>query len=186
MKFKVKYVARNLAPIFLLTGTNCWAQSGMSLSDGPRVEKIFRALESGSMDVCKYVHHNSYETSCAGPSPKFTNSISTARLKSGIIEISETFSKSLDDDELAFVISHEISHKILQHQKSSHTNEISADILAIKIMAVSGFNPRASIKVLRKGNISWILNFPFSLISHPNSSTRIKNISSVIETYKPI
>lgn len=77
-------------------------------------------------------------------------------LTNGILEIAKT------DDELAFIIGHEISHTINNNQETisyiinNHNiplyikHEIEADISGMLLAEKAGFNPFASVKLLAK------------------------------------
>lgn len=106
-------------------------------------------------------------------------------LPNGTVVISRGLLASTgSDDEVAFVIAHEISHIIARDQMpgptakltglSDPTNlqlvEISADASAISFMKKAGYSPEASIGILKRLSINGV-----------NLSTRITAISKLLD-----
>jgi hypothetical protein len=64
--------------------------------------------------------------------------------------------QAVDDDELAFIIAHEMAHNILKHRErldregrstaNIRASEVEADILAIRLMHGGGYDPRAAAR----------------------------------------
>lgn len=74
-----------------------------------------------------------------------------------IVQISTAvLAEAEDDDELAFIIAHEMAHNILRHaarlertgrsRGAIRETEIEADRLAIRLLAAAGFDPRAAAR----------------------------------------
>lgn len=93
-----------------------------------------------------------------------------------------------NDDELAFVIGHEIEHcldyydgplKFVSMQLNSKEYETKADSIGIDMMVKAGYNPIAAICVMNKlsGESIWDTWF---LTSHPKGSTRLFNMYKYI------
>ena len=89
------------------------------------------------------------------------------------------------DDELAFVIAHEMSHNILGHSDSSvsqifgaRRSEIDADQMAVSLMTYAGYQPQSGISFLETAR----RRFWWSSLSldHPGFGTRIKAVAAAI------
>lgn len=91
------------------------------------------------------------------------------------------------DDELAFVVAHEMAHNILKHSKKFNLGklimaefgigsgkvrkaELAADALAVEIMAAAGYDLDAPERLLRRAARHNPLNLS---LSHPGASRRI-------------
>lgn len=97
------------------------------------------------------------------------------------------------DDELAFVVAHEMAHNILGHSTSDDTHgllglfgfgaakirrqETQADLLAVPLMGASGFNPVAAVQIL--DSLRHVLWWDVSL-DHPGFGERIRLVSAEI------
>lgn len=95
------------------------------------------------------------------------------------------------DDEIAFVIAHEMAHNILGHfghrgkmgifGRSSRDLELDADGFAVRFMGVAGFQPSAGISFLQRSRRRmW---WAFSL-SHPGFGSRIRTVATEIEKWR--
>ena len=93
-----------------------------------------------------------------------------------------------NDDELAFLISHEIAHcidyydgplKLFTMKLNSKDYELKADLIGIDMMVKAGYNPIAAICIMNKlsGESVWD-NWIF--YSHPKGSTRMMNMYKYI------
>ncbi len=100
-----------------------------------------------------------------------------------------------NNDELAFVVAHEMSHNILHHNDQTSTmknliaqfgvgaghikkNEIAADINAVGMLTRANYDPTASKRFLQRSWLAHILDLP---ITHPGISARIATVSDVIQ-----
>ena len=92
------------------------------------------------------------------------------------------------DDEIAFVIAHEMSHNILGHfgQRGSKMGifgrrardlELDADGFAVRLMGAAGYRPRAGISFLEHSRRR--LWWAFSL-DHPGFGSRIQTVAAEI------
>lgn len=110
--------------------------------------------------------------------PKVINASSnlfnkTVRISSGILPYID------NDDEMAFVIGHEIAHAIDAYDGpvkwvvmkiNTREYEYKADLIGIDLMAKAGYNPVAAITCTNK----WMQEDPFDLIlTHPVTSKRL-------------
>ena len=93
-----------------------------------------------------------------------------------------------NDDELAFLISHEIAHcidyydgplKLFTMELNSKDYELKADSIAIDMMVKAGYNPIAAICIMNKlsGESVWDT---WIFYSHPKGSTRMMNMYKYI------
>lgn len=99
-----------------------------------------------------------------------------------------------DDNELAFVIAHEMSHNILPHAaqnrgvsrlllqfgigaEKTKASEIEADRLAVELMASAGFDLAAPERLLRRSAKARWLDLP---ITHPGISRRIQIVRAAL------
>lgn len=96
-----------------------------------------------------------------------------------------------DDNELAFVIAHEMAHNMLDHahpQRSANvargkTAEFQADALAVELLARSGHDLAAPARFLRRSAKLQLFNLH---LSHPGNSRRIQVVSSSIDRLTPV
>jgi hypothetical protein len=97
------------------------------------------------------------------------------------------------DDELAFVLAHEMAHNILGHSSQSSSRgllglfgldafkirrqEADADLYAVPLMRTGGYSPSAAVTMLEKvrGALGWTLS-----IDHPALSERMRAVSAEI------
>ena len=97
-----------------------------------------------------------------------------------------------DDDEIAFVIAHEMAHNILGHSHSSsdgifgfsfglsraRQSELAADQLAVKLMSDGGYRPTGGIAFLEAARRKfWWASFS---LDHPGFGRRIEVVWSAI------
>lgn len=110
-----------------------------------------------------------------------------ASLPSGTTVVSSTMVRSLSNEaELAFVVAHELAHQALGHhdfslESSSARNraEQAADALAVGVIAIAGYDPRASISAvgsaLRRESLDEMNNS-----SHEDGDGRIRLLADQI------
>ncbi|MEO5774014.1 MAG: M48 family metalloprotease [Sphingomicrobium sp.] len=98
------------------------------------------------------------------------------------------------EDEIAFVIAHEMAHNILGHSavraqsiygapvRSARTDEIDADQLAVRLMIDAGYRPQAGISFLETASRKcwWQIS-----LDHPSFSARIRAVRSAIQSADP-
>jgi S1-C subfamily serine protease len=97
-----------------------------------------------------------------------------------------------DDDEIAFVIAHEMAHNILGHSRTSsdgifgfsfglsrsRQSELAADQLAVRLMSGGGYNPEGGIDFLEIARRRfWWASFS---LDHPGFGRRIQVVSAAI------
>lgn len=104
-----------------------------------------------------------------------------------------------DDDELAFVVAHEMAHNILRHSEilagksgffaelgigsaKVKATEIAADQLAVRLIASAGFDRAAPERFLRH---SASFRFGDLAISHPGLNTRIRLVDAELASLAP-
>lgn len=162
--------------IFCFVSNSAFAQSAEV-----RVDSIVEKLSVGSMSFCSNIDFNNQIVSCV-VKPTIVESYQyNAWAKNGNVFITNRLVDVSSDDELAFVLAHEFSHIILGHPRSSIRNELEADHWAAKIMYRSGFRAIAAESVLTRLQARRILGFPFSLISHPSNSRRLRVIRLALQ-----
>jgi Zn-dependent protease with chaperone function len=97
------------------------------------------------------------------------------------------------DDELAFVVAHEMAHNILGHSSRNDAHgllglfgfgaskmrreEMQADLMAVPLMGASGFNPAGAVEIL--DGLRHILWWDLSL-DHPGFGERIRLVTAEI------
>ena len=107
---------------------------------------------------------------------------------------------SANDDELAFVIAHELAHNILNHARKLKgksllmaelgigsrvikKTEIEADELGTEIMLMAGYNMDGAISLLERARSK----IPLDLgITHPGITRRQQNVLATAERFKPL
>lgn len=109
----------------------------------------------------------------------------TVKISSGILPYMD------NDDELAFVLGHEIAHSIDSHDGplkwvamivNTREYEYKADLIGIDLMTKAGYNPVAAITCANK----WMGEEPFDLIfTHPVTSKRLMTMYKYIYVKYP-
>jgi predicted Zn-dependent protease len=158
-----------------------WGTSPASAADDDsRVQAIFQRLERASLTVCENIDDNGKSTSC-GDDVSIIKSVNyDAWSRDGRITLTSKLVENSSDDELAYVVAHELSHVILGHAGSSISNELEADYWGARIMIRSGFDAHASKGVLDRMQARRILGLPFSMLTHPANSRRLLTIERAI------
>ncbi len=98
-----------------------------------------------------------------------------------------------DDDQIAFVIAHEMAHNILGHftrpskmgifgSFRGRDRELDADGFAVRLMANSGYQPAAGIAFLEHSQrrLWWAFSF-----DHPGFGNRIRIVAAEIARWQP-
>lgn len=137
------------------------------------------------------------ETGCGGEATvedsKSFNAWSDGRY---VAVSSELMNATPDDEELAFVLGHEMAHNILGHnapkkrksslfgpkgpvKASAKSKELQADALSIRIMAAAGFDTDASLRFLDHSRKYHSMNLS---PTHPGYANRRRGITSAIAT----
>lgn len=75
--------------------------------------------------------------------------------------------KTKSDDELAFIIGHEMGHYLQPKTLSGKAAEFDADTRGMSIMKRAGYNPMAAITFLNRLHVTF---------ASPSSSERIRNL----------
>jgi len=144
-----------------------------------RVQDLSMALRKATLSTCSYDVRGEPQ-SCVGWIKVSGSPIFNAYSKRGNITLNRGLVDALNDDELAFVIGHEMAHAILGHNTPGHLGgvaaELEADRYGVRFAMRAGYDPEAAVSVIKKGTLTWLLGFPFSLLSHPITGTRIKAI----------
>ena len=93
------------------------------------------------------------------------------------------------DDELAFVIAHEMAHNILGHSRSKSSgifgfgigkarqSELAADRMAVQLMSYAGYRPGGSVTFLERVSRRFWWNVS---LDHPGFGRRIKEVNSAM------
>ena len=93
------------------------------------------------------------------------------------------------DDELAFVVAHEMAHNLLGHSRSSvsqifgaRRSEIDADQMAVRLMTYAGYQPESGINFLESARrrFWWSIS-----LDHPGFGTRIRAVTAAISALPP-
>jgi len=131
------------------------------------------------------IKNNNLESYVSGDQSLVLNVISTdevdARTSYGTIDITTGITKLAgDESEIAFLLSHEISHHLLVHDlirnKVSKEREHDADILGQKILIRSGFKAEASISFLKK-----LENYSQNSKMYYSIPERISQVSEILK-----
>jgi Peptidase family M48 len=146
-----------------------------------RVNNIYQKVGVASYFACE-IYEPSGEVSPCGRGVSIVKGLtSNAWARGDQIYLTNRIVRQCSDDELAFVIAHELSHIILQHRGSSIKNELEADSMAARIMYRSGFDANSAKVVLSRLQYARILGFPFSLFSHPANTRRLQAIGLALQ-----
>ncbi len=134
-----------------------------------RIDAIEKAVEAGATltlqkgDATRRLGP-SPNTGCASRVQVLPSNRLNAKADGDVVEItSATIAEAQDDDELAFVIAHEMAHNVLGHPASLNkigrsakhvfTTEVEADRLGLRLMKAAGFDPAAAARFwVRFGN----------------------------------
>lgn len=157
---------------------NAFAASIYDAESNPHLAKIIESLRFSSLAFCELVKVDGTKAPCIGRVLIRNSSSYNAWAKQGNIVISSALIASSSDDEIAYAIAHEIGHSIFRHSASNIHNELTADYWAGRLMIRGGFDIEKAKSVLDRGELSRILNMPFSLLSHPSCHKRMTAIRS--------
>ena len=93
-----------------------------------------------------------------------------------------------NDDELAFVVAHEMAHNMLGHARTSSRSifglggakrqELAADYDAVWLMTAAGYRPEGGISFLRTINRRFWLNF--LSLDHPSIGSRLRIVAGAV------
>jgi hypothetical protein len=94
------------------------------------------------------------------------------------------------DDELAFVVAHEMAHILLGHSHSSRAqifggarrSEIDADQMAVRLMTYAGYQPESGISFLETARRRFWWSFS---LDHPGFGSRIRAVTAAISALPP-
>ena len=78
----------------------------------------------------------------------------------GWITVTRGMMRATDDDELAFVVAHEMAHNVAWHFRSSPSNELEADAIALRLVAQAGYDPLAGARLLARIKQRRSRNYP--------------------------
>jgi predicted Zn-dependent protease len=88
------------------------------------------------------------------------------------------------DDEIAFVVAHEMSHNLLGHSRSAASqifggrrSEIAADQMAVGLMTYAGYQPAGGISFLQTARRRFWWSFS---LDHPGFGSRIRAVTAAI------
>jgi predicted Zn-dependent protease len=88
------------------------------------------------------------------------------------------------DDEVAFVVAHEMSHNMLGHSRSSASqifgarhSEIAADQMAVGLMTYAGYQPESGIRFLETARRKYWWSIS---LDHPGFGSRIRAVTAAI------
>ena len=93
------------------------------------------------------------------------------------------------DDEVAFVVAHEMAHNMLGHSRSSvaqifggRRSEIDADQMAVGLMTYAGYRPESGISFLEtaRRKFWWSIS-----LDHPGFGSRIRAVTKAIYALPP-
>lgn len=157
---------------------NALAASTYDAESNPHLARIIESLRFSSLPFCELVKVDGARAPCFGRVLIRDSSSYNAWANQGNIVISSNLIASSSDDEIAYVIAHEIGHSIFRHSSSNIHNELTADYWAGRLMIRGGFDIEKAKSVLDRGELSRILNMPFSLLSHPSCHRRMAAIRS--------
>jgi len=126
------------------------------------------------------------ETSCAGRIQLMPSSRADAREGAGLVTVTTELVELFDrDDELAFLIGHELAHIALRHEdKGGRGQEREADRLGLEIAARAGFDPGAAAEALARVGAARHQAFRFDP-GHPSLASRLSALreqASALET----
>ena len=93
------------------------------------------------------------------------------------------------DDEVAFVVAHEMAHNMLGHSRSgasqifgARRSEIAADQMAVGLMTYAGYQPQSGISFLETARRRFWWSFS---LDHPGFGTRIRAVAAAITALPP-
>ena len=146
-----------------------------------RGSSIATRLDAASLFMCEISAPSGEVATCGGEISIVESGSYNAWSKGGRVYLTRRLVDVSSDDELAYVMAHEMVHVILEHSQSSIRNELEADYWAAKIMNRAHFDANAAKTVLSRGQFRRILGFPFSLLSHPSNSRRLRTIRRALD-----
>ncbi len=172
--------------VLVLSSSTCFADELRIERESQYQKKImeigFRILNANQIDKRMTFHYSTNK-----------NVNAVTYLSSKQIEVYKGILPFLDsDDEIAAILSHEISHGIDAHKGlwrrfsmsyASKSYEFKSDKRGVDLMVNAGYNPVAMIVVLNK--ISGEPNWFEKTSSHPNGSERLAALYEYIYTKYP-
>lgn len=173
------FLIRQFIPLIIVSAIASPSAS-IARSFENRFDSVAGNIFSASTEFCENFESSGEVTSCVRDILIVETSSYNAWARSGRIFITRRLVEVSSEDELAYVIAHELAHVVLGHSGSSIRNEIAADYLAARIMRRSGFDVSAAKTVLARLQTRRILGFPFSLLTHPPSSRRLRAIDQAV------
>ncbi|MEZ5743433.1 MAG: M48 family metalloprotease [Sphingomonadaceae bacterium] len=157
--------------------------SAISISQVDRVNKIALSVFEHNSQECKAIlPEDGGSLKCYRRIIISQRLSGPARTKGDFIVLNKHWLGKLDDDQLAFVIAHELAHFIINERveilsnSSSRSIELEADYLAAQTMINAGRDLERAKKLMQRIEGARILSFPFGLLSHPGARTRIAAI----------
>ena len=165
-----------------------FASLAQALGDGPQRLLVRRSGQLVALDLAG-------RQGCGGD-VKFVDSSNTNAWSDGrhVVLTSAIVNMTRSDDELAFVIAHEMAHNILGHldkpgrvsrallgkllaTHGSRGAESQADAAAVVLMRESGYAPEAGMSFLQSASrrMWWAVS-----LSHPGFASRIRTVASAI------
>lgn len=170
--------------VYFFMGSLLGSQLALAGAFDDRANSVVARLEAASLFMCEISSPSGDVTACGGEVSIIESGSYNAWSRGGRIFLTRRLVDHSTDDELAYVIAHEMAHVILEHPKSSNKNELEADYWSARLMNRANFDVNAAKKVLSRGQFRRILGFPFSLFSHPSNSRRLRTIGIALEEDK--
>lgn len=175
------FFARRLVMIpALAVAAICGISPALASPAELRIADLSARLATTSLAWCENAEPDGKVRPCADQVTVARSRRYNAWFRGDRISVSRRLVEVSSDDELAFVIAHEMAHIILGHPRSSPKRELEADQLGARIARQSGFNPRASSRVFARLEGQRLLGFPFSLFTHPSGGRRTASVERAL------
>jgi Zn-dependent protease with chaperone function len=149
-----------------------------ALTGNARVDAIIERINLASLSSCEEYGPDGKVSPCGGEVSIVKSKRYNAWAKRGKISLTSKMVETSSDDELAYVIAHELAHTVLDHRGGRKQDELAADYWGASMMTRAGFDASAAGTVLARFQSKRRLGFSFALVNtHPSMGRRMREIA---------
>jgi predicted Zn-dependent protease len=171
---------KQLAPLLLAAAAALLAgiTPAAAFTGDARVDAIIERINAASLTSCEEYGPDGKASPCGGQITIVKSKRYNAWAKRGRISLTSKMVDASNDDELAYVIAHELAHTVLGHIGGRKQDELAADYWGATMMTRAGFDASAAGTVLARFQSKRRLGFSFALVNtHPSTRRRMREIA---------